>query len=185
MQEVEAIKDDSKLSLVKAKMVEKGQLYADIFDFGLNTALRINDLLSIKFCDIDYSRLQITIVEMKTKKSRIITLNECAFQIVNNRLKLYPDHTWLFQVVSNRSKNKAVSSRSVARIFQEVGKCRHINLHLGTHSMRKTRGYFMRKNGSPIEEVSKMLNHSNPAVTMRYVGLDADVVASGFKNLIL
>ena len=45
-------------------------------------------------------------------------------------------------------------------------------VHIGTHSMRKTRGYAMYDSGRSIESICKVLNHSTPAVTMRYIGID-------------
>jgi len=38
--------------------------------------------------------------------------------------------------------------------------------------MRKTRGYAMYDAGRSIESICKVLNHSTPAVTMRYIGID-------------
>lgn len=46
--------------------------------------------------------------------------------------------------------------------------------------MRKTRGYTMHKAAMPIEQICRALGHSNPAVTMRYIGLDADTVRRSF-----
>ena len=64
----------------------------------------------------------------------------------------------------------------VARVFKEVGERRSIGLKLGTHSMRKTRGWAMHKAGTPIELICRTLNHSSPAVTMRYLGITQEEV---------
>ncbi|MNJ74561.1 Phage integrase family protein [compost metagenome] len=54
-----------------------------------------------------------------------------------------------------------------------------MSLQLGTHSMRKTRGWLMYNGGVSIERICQVLNHSTPAVTMRYIGLtQADVDAT-------
>jgi hypothetical protein len=42
----------------------------------------------------------------------------------------------------------------------------------GAHSLRKTWGYIQRtKHGVGFEIICKRFNHSNPAVTMRYLGI--------------
>ncbi|WP_276508751.1 tyrosine-type recombinase/integrase [Yersinia kristensenii] len=56
---------------------------------------------------------------------------------------------------------------------------------LGTHSMRKTRGWVMYNSGINIETIAKVLNHSSPAITMRYIGLDQHTVDSTYTSLII
>jgi integrase len=49
-----------------------------------------------------------------------------------------------------------------------------INLkgNYGAHSLRKTWGYIQRTiHGVGFEIIAKRFNHSNPAVTMRYLGI--------------
>lgn len=57
----------------------------------------------------------------------------------------------------------------MANAFKAVGD--EMSLQLGTHSMRKTRGWLMYNGGSSIELICKVLNHSSPAVTMAYIGI--------------
>ena len=51
--------------------------------------------------------------------------------------------------------------------------------------MRKTRGYAMHAAGVRIEEIARMFGHSHPAVTMRYIGLDAATVRRGYEEFVL
>jgi integrase len=57
----------------------------------------------------------------------------------------------------------------VAKAFSEVGSI--VGVKLGTHSMRKSRGWAMYSDGVPIEMIAKVLNHSSPSVTMAYLGI--------------
>ena len=86
-----------------------------------------------------------------------------------------PKHKFLFQSeavnLSRRSK-QAINRRSVCRVFEKAGQRIAPKVQLGTHSMRKTRGYAMYDAGRSIESICKVLNHSTPAVTMRYIGID-------------
>jgi site-specific recombinase XerD len=41
----------------------------------------------------------------------------------------------------------------------------------GTHTLRKTFAYFLLKKGSDIMILMDLLNHSSPAVTLRYAGI--------------
>lgn len=43
--------------------------------------------------------------------------------------------------------------------------------NIGSHSMRKTFGYFLYKNKVPIEIIQDLLNHSSQRDTLRYIGI--------------
>lgn len=106
--------------------------------------------------------------------------------IVRERLENYPNNEWLFQSESPRNNrrlaSKPINRRSVARVFEDVGKSIAPKVQLGTHSMRKTRGYAMHTSGRSIEEICKVLNHSHPAITMRYIGLTQDQIDRSFTE---
>ncbi len=110
----------------------------------------------------------------------MIRLNETVIKLIRQRHKLHPDDTYLFEVHSNRAKGKPVSRVSVARVFKEVGEI--IDVPLGTHSMRKSRGWAMHSEGVPIEKISKVLNHSNPAQTMSYLGITQEEVLETYDT---
>jgi hypothetical protein len=60
-----------------------------------------------------------------------------------------------------------------------------INLeeNYGAHTLRKTRGYIQRtKYWMGFEIVCKWINHSSPAVTMRYLGIENKSVHNTFLN---
>lgn len=183
MEVVEAVKTQAQAELVGHKLTlnAKGRtLYADIWRFGVNTALRISDLLSLTFDDVKSGNL--TIKESKTGKTRSIELNSAAKAIVERRRVAHPTHTYLFEVESQRAKGKPVSRISVATAFQSVGA--ELKLKLGTHSMRKTRGWLMYNGGTPIEMICKVLNHSSPAVTMAYIGITQAEVDATYHQFV-
>ena len=170
MNEVEAVKSLDEINTIHTLLNKHaGGDFGDIWKVGINVALRISDLLSIRFSDIDGPDL--TLIEGKTSKSRTIRLNDTVLGIIADRKAKYPDHMYLFQSQSNRGKAliKPYHRSSVARKFAEIGDI--MNIKLGTHSLRKTRGYMLHKGGKSIEQICKVLNHSSPVVTMAYIGL--------------
>jgi integrase len=64
--------------------------------------------------------------------------------------------------------------------FSEIGDI--LKLKLGTHSMRKTRGWAMYSDGVPVEMISKVLNHSTTAVTMRYLGITKEEILQTYVD---
>ncbi|MAD46396.1 MAG: integrase [Oceanospirillaceae bacterium] len=177
MQAVEAAKTTEQIQRIEMALSDNhGQVYADLWKIGLNLALRISDLLSLTYEDVSGEKLKI--VEGKTNKLREIVINQAARQVIERRRARHPDHIYLFQSDSNRSRTmiKPIDRSVVSRKFKEVGEQNSIKMHLNTHSMRKTRGWMMHQAGVSIEQICKVLNHSSPAVTMAYIGItQADI----------
>ena len=76
--------------------------------------------------------------------------------------------------------SKPLNRSTVARAFSKVGDI--LRLKLVTHSMRKTRGWAMYSDGVPVEMISKVLNHSTTAVTMRYLGVTKEKVLQTYVD---
>ncbi len=180
MNEVEAVKTANQREQIEHLLLAADQLYFDIWKIGVNVALRISDLLALTMeqaRSIDPGTPELKVVESKTGKTRVLTFNTPAMNIIKRRIDDNPEHDYLFQSVSpknsRRETPKPINRRSVTRVFERVGQTITPKVQLGTHSMRKTRGYVMHKAGMRIEEISKALGHSHTAVTMAYIGLDA------------
>lgn len=184
MQAVEAVKTQAEVQEIARKLTLNARgstLYADIWNFGLQVALRISDLLAITMQEATTGR--IVLKEEKTGKVRNIELNEKARAIVAARPAAVPHHVYLFEVESNRAKGKPVSRVAVAQAFKAVGD--ELGIHLGTHSMRKTRGWIMHHAGVSIEMICKVLNHSSPAVTMHYLGLTQKEIDATYHQFVI
>lgn len=190
MREVEAVKTAEQRQQVEAHLADQGAIYADIWKVGVNTALRISDLLSLTMDAVrtlDAENPALNIIEQKTGKHRRIVVNQTALTAMQRRLREHPADVWLFQSeAANRDRRaapKSINRRSVSRVFEKVGQRVAPKVVLGTHSMRKTRGYAMHKAGRSIESIAKVLNHSSPTVTMRYIGLVQQDIDESYTEL--
>jgi len=184
MAEVQAVKDLDKVKLISYLLEKRfSKQMSDIWNIGLNLALRISDLLSIQFSDIHDDRLLIN--ESKTGKLANIQLNNKALTTINQIRDKHPNHIYLFQSYRNQQAiNKApkpLSRRAVSEAFAMIGQ--EVNIALGTHSMRKTRGYHLYKATNDIARVMKMLRHSSEGVTLRYIGITQEDVDKDFVEL--
>lgn len=184
METVQAIPKDEIPTVTRLLLKHYGRDFADIWELGINVALRISDLLALRLAEV-VGRETLALTERKTGKRREVVLNAKARAIIARRAAAYPSDIWLFQSHGNRGKaaQKPLNRSTVARVFADIGQM--IGRDLGTHSMRKTRGAAMYQAGVPIETICKTLNHSSPAVTMRYIGIDAATVAKTYDDFVL
>lgn len=186
MKEVEAVKNRDTIKL-SSYLLERhfGQQMTDVWNIGLNLALRISDLLAIKFSDIQGDRL--SIIEQKTGKPANIRLNDKTKALIEAIHERHPEHVYLFQSYRcSQAKDwhapaKPLTRRAVARAFAYVGE--DIKLALGTHSMRKTRGYHLYQASKDIGRVMRMLRHQSEAVTLRYIGITQQQIDKDFVEL--
>lgn len=184
MAEVQAVKDLDTVRLISHLLERRcSKQMSHVWNIGLNLALRISDLLSIKFTDINQGRLVIN--EGKTGKRAEIKLNTKTMILINDIQLKHPTHIYLFQSYRNQQainkQPQPLTRRAVSKAFGLVGE--ELHLQLGTHSMRKTRGYHLYKKTKDIARVMKMLRHSSESTTLRYIGITQEDVDRDFVEL--
>lgn len=177
---VEAIKDKQKIEKIKNFLKKQSKRDYLLFTLGINTGLRISDLLRLKVGDV-YNKTEIVITEQKTGKKRVVTLNKVAIDAINDFLKdqdINPSH-YLFR--SRKGKNKPISRIQAWEILSKAGEL--VGVNIGTHTLRKTFGYHAYKQGIDITLLQQLFGHSSPAVTLRYIGITADDIRNVYQNL--
>jgi integrase len=152
---------------------------------GLHTALRISDLLRLRWEDVyDFERQRvrthISILEKKTKKLKIITLNKTIVSAlsVGVRTAQRSEH-----ILKSR-KGGAISRVQAYRIIRAAAEVLGFLCRVSCHSLRKTFGYHAWKAGVSPAVIMEIYNHSNFAVTRRYLGIaqdDKDAVYLGLE----
>jgi len=181
MKTVDACTSKQEIDLVTSMLLKRyTPIYADIWRIGLNMSLRISDLLRIKYKDLDIPNRSLTLKEAKTGKLKEIRLNNTVINLVAARRALYPNDVWLFESHGSGDTFNPITRHAVSRVFKEAGDW--LGLRINTHSMRKTRGCIMYRDGVPIEMISRVLNHSSPAQTMRYIGITRAEVLQTYQD---
>ena len=75
--------------------------------------------------------------------------------------------------VPARKGNSHISSQSVGRLVRSWTTAINLKGRYGAHKLRKTWGYHQRTlHGAGYEILCKRYNHSSPAITMRYLGIE-------------
>lgn len=190
-QEVKRIKE-ADLKNIRKYLIENNKIdFLAFINIGVNTALRISDLSKIKFENIN-SDWSFEIIETKTKKKRIVVFNKVCISTIKD-LKIYYEKIgydvkkgYLFKKLSYYNKkfliDKPVDINSMTRRFAKLKKSLNINYPINSHSLRKTWGYTVYKKTKDIGLVMKALNHSNPIVTLKYIGIEEEDIKEVFKK---
>ena len=155
-------------------------IYSDVWSIGLNMSLRISDLLKVKYDHIDAYARSLTLTESKTGKRKDIRLNDAAMAIIARRRSAHPGDTWLFESNTNRSKGRPITRGAVSKAFNSAGQ--RLGLNVNSHSMRKSRGAIMYKDGVPLPVIARVLNHSSISCTLRYIGITKEETLKTFDD---
>ena len=159
---------------------------------GLNTALRISDILTLKWEDVyDFEwkeyRKHINIAEQKTGKSTQIYMNHN----VQDALHSYKAHlkekkqnperdSFLF---THSNKNLPISRTQAFRIIKNAADYYKISGVISCHSLRKTFGYHAWKQGASPVVLVDVFNHSSYQVTKHYLGIEQEDKDKIFRKI--
>lgn len=177
MNEVQPIRSKRDINRMKKALHGRNLL---LFIIGINTGLRISDILKLKVGDVR-GRSYLDIREKKTGKAKRLHFNRSVKNAIKELVPAdVPDDEWLFP---SRKGNAPISRVQAYRILNDAADRAGILEKIGTHTLRKTFGYFAYKNGTPIETLMQLFNHSSQAVTLRYIGITAEEVADVYLEM--
>lgn len=199
----EPVKKIEDIEQISEWYVSQGR-YRDnmLFIVGINFGLRISDLLTLRFSHlIDKNfrfKTNFPILEKKTsntrkhKKNRYISINEAVMDAVT----LYLENTdgvklsdYMFRSNSNRGKNqnKPIHRNNAERILKEARDALGLEMHIATHTLRKTFAYhqMLMSNNDPrkLLLLQKMFGHSTSAQTLDYIGITGEEIEEAYMNL--
>lgn len=186
------------------KRIFEGKRNRAIFCTGINSALRVSDIRTLDLRDVfneDLSIKDVWLKEQKTKKEKefpitntlkaeLIDYIDCYFYVlykinINNLSE--EDKEIVKEVIRTKPLFPSeqgggyLTRKRIWEILNEAAKKLELE-RIGTHTMRKTFAYWLYKRTKDIYLVQKILNHSSPQQTMRYIDLDQDEINEAFRN---
>ncbi len=189
MKFVDPIKDLNQIKKLHAYFRTQSERDYLFLVLGLNTTLRISDLLSIRVSNLlnrkGIVKEHLELKERKTGKRRRIFINSglrdmISSYIIENDLK---SKNFIF--FSEHDKRKHIDRIRAWRILKKAAKECGIKENIGTHSLRKTFAYQAYLETKDIALIMKELNHSSLENTKRYLGLTQDKLDELHKKVIL
>ncbi|MGG3942385.1 tyrosine-type recombinase/integrase [Peribacillus psychrosaccharolyticus] len=140
------------------------------------TGLRAGDLLRLPTQQI---------LALKGKQNKILRVKEGKTQKIRD---IYIANC--FQEVYVYAKNVQSSYYShlvkeIARLITPTQAYRQLNMgveHVGNHTLRKTFGFWFYKATKVIAMLQRILHHSHPSVTLRYIGISEEETNNVLKT---
>lgn len=161
----------------KEKLFRPNFKVAYALQLQASLGLRIGDVLQLKLVDFvpdGMGSFKLSKIEQKTNKIKDVVINDNLY----NNIKLYT-------LENNIKADERIVKMSVRNVQMQLKiVCDELNLHnVSTHSFRKF--YAMKifeDSNYNFEVVRALLNHSNVAITQKYLGVTHQEIARVSKN---
>jgi len=177
-QDIQAVKD-----ILKSKPRD-----LTLFTVGIHAGLRGSDLLALRWCDVVLDtggiKTVIEVNEAKTGKLRRIAVSPNMRQAITDWLDSANDpkatcdvcHATCDDLLFPNGDGEPMSIQRLHQLVNEWTSQAGIDGHFGSHSLRKTYGYHLRKRGVDLPTLMKIFGHSSQSITLRYLGIDNDEI---------
>ncbi|BAE82630.1 site-specific integrase [Desulfitobacterium hafniense] len=185
MEFVQPIRDKKQIEGMKKVLKATNMRDYVLFVLGINTGLRISDLLRLKQTDVINEKGKIKdrieIREKKTGKSKNFPISDTAAKALKEYLPPGPPAE--APLFPSRKGSGPITRQQAHYILNVAAGQVGIKERIGTHTLRKTFGYHARLAGYPIETLQKIFNHSSQQITLSYIGITQDDTDEVYMNL--
>lgn len=174
MNYVEPIRDRQVVLQILAYLKQKNHRDYLMFLIGFNTGLRISDILNLTYDDLSHKTMYLR--EKKTKKLREIPIN----YTIRQEIKQLNPRSKKEYIFKSRQGHSYITRQRAYQIIKEIEQEFGLK-NLGCHTLRKTFGYHFYQEQKDVVTLQEILNHSRPEITLRYIGVNRNMVNEAYK----
>lgn len=169
MNYVHPIRDADQIAEMKKYLQRQSERNYMLFVTGINSGLRISDLLPLRVRDA--KKTYFDIWEKKTGKRKRITLTPGLRQDLKKYVEGKEDDEYLFR--SREGLNSPIGRSMAYKILRDAAD--YVGLEgIGTHTLRKTFGYHFYQRYKDVALLMEIFNHSDEKITLKYIGVNQD-----------
>jgi site-specific recombinase XerD len=175
MEYVEALRDIKQINAIKRYLKKHSERDYLLFVFGINTGLKITEMLDIKVGDVLEKQDSVKNFycyshhEMMKEVYLNSKVKQAILHYVQSEQLMFDNY--LFK---STKTDKPITRQQAYRIIHHAAEAIGIEGKIGTNSMRKTFGYHAYKRGIAISILQKHFNHSTPSETLKYLGISKE-----------
>ena len=173
MEFVQPIRDRAKIEEMKQYLKLKSLRDYTLFTLGINSGLRISDLLKLNISDVIDEKGKvidrIDIRERKTGKAKTFPFNTNAYNALTEYIASIDDTQ--ISLFASQKGGKSITRQHAWTILNDAAKACGIKENIGTHTLRKSFAFALYEAGVDITRIQSLLNHSSPRETLRYIGI--------------
>lgn len=183
MKIVQPIRDPNQIMALRDLLKSKNIKYYILLVIGLNTGLRVSDILTLKVKDV-IDKTHVSLIEKKTGKTKRFLINTQLREEIDQHIQASNLQLEDYLIQSRKGLNMPLRREQAYKILNSAAKEIGID-DIGSHSMRKTFGYWHYKCHKDLAILQDIFNHSSQSVTLRYIGINDDMKDETLKDFFL
>lgn len=186
---VDPVRDLVSVDNIKKQLLREGQDRNHcLFVFGVNTALRANEILKLKVRDVRHLKVWgiLEFKQSKNQKYRKVVINPTVHRALEFWLAVYnpkSDDLPLFPSFRPGYEDKPITVPYLSSLVKKW--CDQVGLvgNFGSHTLRKTWGYHQRLTyKQPLSLLVDAFGHSSERETQLYLGILPEEIMALYQN---
>lgn len=165
-----------------------------LFLIGINISLRASDLITLKWNfffedDGNFKEMYTLQPKKQRKQNKFVKLyfNQAVKKAVADYIEEYPIQDMDEYLFKSRKGDGAISERALWKIMTDVAIDAGIKKNIGSHSLRKTFGFWAWHNAEDknkaLVTLQMLFNHSDTQTTLKYIGLMNSEIEDMFNSV--
>ncbi|MDN3667970.1 tyrosine-type recombinase/integrase [Echinicola jeungdonensis] len=130
------------------------------------SGLRLNEVISLKPCDIDSDRMQLKVRGGKGYKDRYTLLPKGLLERLREYYRYYRPKTYLFE---GRTPGKPYSEKSAQCVLKKAMECAGVTKHASFHTLRHSFATHLLEQGTNVRLIQELLGHKSLRTTTVYL----------------
>lgn len=151
-----------------------------IVEMLLSTGVRVSELSQMEVQDVNTSDLSVHVIHGKGAKERMTYTTPVSIRHLQAYIKNRPDTG---PALFYNNKHERLASGGIGHILKEIAKRAGVN-NVHPHRFRRTFATNLARRGMDIQEIQKLLGHSNINTTMQYVCVDNASIKTSYNKYI-
>jgi len=190
-EEIQALLDacsSNVVTLTGKQIKQKQDHLKPIIIFALNTGCRKDEILSLKWENVDMKHGFINMVQTKNGERRQIPINDTLREMLKG-LPRRLDVPWVFYEVVKKRDKETGTEKEIIKRFGSIKRsfitaCKKAGIHdFVFHSLRHTFASHLVMGGVDLTTVSRLLGHKSLTMTLRYSHLAPNHLTSAVNVL--
>lgn len=168
-----------------------------LFLIGINIGIRAGDLRALKWSfflerkddDLEFKEMYVLQPEKTKKCKKYVKLffNQTVKKAITDYLEIYPIDDLDNYLFPSRKGTEPITVAALWQIIKDIAAEAGIKQNIGSHSLRKTWGFWVWHNSEDKNKALVVLqqcfNHSSTQVTMRYIGLLQEEIKETYMSV--
>lgn len=139
-----------------------------------STGIRVGEVINLKVCDIDSSRMVINVIDAKGGKDRQVTLDHVMLNLLRLYYKQYSPKEYLF----NGQFSLQYTESSIRQFLQKYADEAGIKKRIYPHLIRHCNATHLLEAGTDMTLIQKLLGHASIKTTQLYSHISNNLISS-------